>query len=105
MTGAELTYDYNFDNFGTTRQVCYCGAPTRRGFLSKRLNAAEQKKLAKEEGEKKRKAAEEAQKHAVDEERKKKAKTDRGSSWRGWVAVDDPKTKEHLRGEEGEGGS
>ncbi|KXL50524.1 MAG: hypothetical protein FE78DRAFT_137712, partial [Acidomyces sp. 'richmondensis'] len=33
-TGVELTYDYNFDNFGNTRQICYCGAPTCRGFLS-----------------------------------------------------------------------
>ena len=99
MTGEELTYDYNFDNFGTVRQICYCGAPTCRGFLSKRLNAAEQKKLAKEESEKKRKAAEQAQKHAAEEERKKKVKTARGSSWRGWVAVDDPETKERLRAE------
>ena len=46
MTGEELTYDYNFDNFGTTKQPCYCGASNCRGTLSKRLNAAEQKKQA-----------------------------------------------------------
>lgn len=101
-TGTELTYDYNFDNFSATRQECFCGASTCRGFLSKRLNATEQKKMAKEESEKKRKAAEEAVKHAEDEERKKKVKTDRGPSWRGWVAVDDPETKEKLRREKRE---
>ncbi|KAK5114219.1 hypothetical protein LTR85_010284 [Meristemomyces frigidus] len=99
ITGEELTYDYNFDNFGKTRQICYCGAPNCRGYLSKRLNANEIKKAAKEEIERKRKAAEKAQRHAEDEERKKKTKTDRGSSWRGWVAVDDPETKERLKQE------
>ncbi|KAK1055447.1 hypothetical protein LTR74_015677 [Friedmanniomyces endolithicus] len=101
-TGQELTYDYNFDNFGEKQQMCYCGAPTCRGHLSKRLNAAEQKKMARVENEKKRKAAEEAQRHAEDEDRKKKVKTDRGSSWRGWVAVDDPETKERLKREKRE---
>ncbi|KAK4543433.1 hypothetical protein LTR36_005576 [Oleoguttula mirabilis] len=102
VTGEELTYDYNFDNFGKTRQICYCGAPNCRGYLSKRLNASEIKKAAKEESERKRKAAEEAQRHAEDEERKKRVKTDRGSSWRGWVAVDDPETKERLKQEKKE---
>nr|POE90225.1 histone-lysine n-methyltransferase ash1l [Quercus suber] len=101
-TGEELTYDYNFDNFSAVRQKCYCGASTCRGFLSKRLNATEQKKLAKEENEKKRKAAEEAIRHAEIEERKKKTQTDRGASWRGWVAVDDPETKEQLKREKRE---
>ncbi|KAK0946358.1 hypothetical protein LTR29_002120 [Friedmanniomyces endolithicus] len=101
-TGQELTYDYNFDNFGEKQQMCYCGAPTCRGYLSKRLNAAEQKKMARVENEKKRKAAEVAQRHAEDEDRKKKVKTDRGSSWRGWVAVDDPETKERLKREKRE---
>ncbi|KAK0940849.1 hypothetical protein LTR29_007567 [Friedmanniomyces endolithicus] len=101
-TGQELTYDYNFDNFGEKQQMCYCGAATCRGYLSKRLNAAEQKKMARVENEKKRKAAEEAQRHAEDEDRKKKVKTDRGSSWRGWVAVDDPETKERLKREKRE---
>ena len=101
-TGEELTYDYNFDNFGESLQKCFCGAPTCRGYLSKRLNASEQKKLARLEGERKRKAAEEAQRHAEDEERRKKTKTERGSNWRGWVAVDDPETKARLKREKAE---
>lgn len=99
MTGEELTYDYNFDNFGDTQQACYCGASTCRGYLSKRLNAAEMKKMAKEELERRREAAEQAQKAAEEEARKKKVKDDRGSGWRGWVAVDDPETKARLREE------
>ncbi|KJX99388.1 histone-lysine N-methyltransferase ASH1L like protein [Zymoseptoria brevis] len=99
MTGEELTYDYNFDNFGESAQKCYCGAATCRGTLSRRLNATEQKKMAKEESERKRKAAEQAQKTAEEEQRRKKVKTDRGSSWRGWLAVDDPETKTRLREE------
>lgn len=102
MTGEELTYDYNFDNFGTTQQICYCGAPNCRGFLSKRLNAAEQKKQAKEEVERRKKAAEEAMKRAQAEARKKQVQTDRGSSWRGWIAVDDPEVKERLKAEKKE---
>lgn len=101
-TGEELTYDYNFDNFGTMRQKCYCGAPNCRGYLSKRLNKEEQKRQVREENERKRKAAEEAQAHAVDEDRKKKAKTERGSNWRGWVAIDDPETRERLKQEKKE---
>ena len=96
-TGEELTYDYNFDNFGETQQPCYCGAASCRGHLSKRLNAAEQKKQAKEQMERKRKATLEMQKHMEEEERKKKIKTDRGSNWRGWVAVDDAEVKEQLK--------
>ncbi|KAK5111883.1 hypothetical protein LTR62_004615 [Meristemomyces frigidus] len=102
MTGEELTYDYNFDNFGETQQECYCGAAACRGSLSKRLNATEQKKLLKVENERKRKAAEEAQKHAEDEDRIKRVNCGRGSGWRGWVAVDDPETKERLRREKRE---
>lgn len=101
-TGVELTYDYNFDNFGNTRQICYCGAPTCRGFLSKRLNAIEMKKAAREEMERKRKAIEDAARLAADEKRRKKVKMDRGSSWRGWVAVDDPEVKERLKREKRE---
>ncbi|KAK3674245.1 hypothetical protein LTR78_005714 [Recurvomyces mirabilis] len=101
-TGQELTYDYNFDNFGETQQKCYCGAPSCRGSLSKRLNATEQKKQLKAENERKRKAEIEAQRHAGDEERKKKVKTSRGSNWRGWVAIDDPETKERLKAEKKE---
>lgn len=102
MTREELTYDYNFDNFGTTQQKCYCGAPTCRGTLSKRLNANEQKKMAREENAKKRKATQEAQEHAESEARRKAVKTSRGSSWRGWIAVDEPETKERLRKEKRE---
>jgi histone-lysine N-methyltransferase ASH1L len=99
MTGEELTYDYNFDNFGEQAQKCYCGAGSCRGTLSRRLNAAEQKKMAKIEDERKRKAAEQAVRVAEEEQRKKKVKTERGSSWRGWLAVDDPETKARLREE------
>ncbi|EMC97748.1 hypothetical protein BAUCODRAFT_402857 [Baudoinia panamericana UAMH 10762] len=101
-TGEELTYDYNFDNFGTTRQACYCGAATCRGFLSKRLNKEELKKAIKEETERKRKAAVEAETHAEEEQRRKKVKTERGGGWRGWVAVDDPEVKERLKAEKKE---
>lgn len=101
-TGEELTYDYNFDNFGKNRQVCHCGAQTCRGFLSKRLNAVEMKKVVREEMEKKRKAERDAAKQIEEDERRKKVKTDRGSSWRGWLAVDDPETKERLRQEKKE---
>jgi len=100
-TGAELTYDYNFDNFGKSRQICYCGAPTCRGFLSKRLNAVEMKKAAREEKKRKRKAVEDAARLVADEEGKK-VKTERGSNWRGWVAVDDPEVKERLKREKKE---
>ena len=99
MTGEELTYDYNFDNFGTTQQQCFCGAPSCRGFLSKRLNAAEMKKQAREEEAKKRKAAEEAMRAAEREVKRRKVVEGRGSGWRGWVAVDDPETKERLKEE------
>lgn len=99
MTGEELTYDYNFDNFGETRQPCYCGAQNCRGYLGKRLNTTELKKQLKEDAERKRKAAEMAQKAAENEQRKKKAKTDRGPGWTGWVPVDDPEMKAKLREE------
>ncbi|KAF2774066.1 hypothetical protein EJ03DRAFT_323408 [Teratosphaeria nubilosa] len=101
-TGEELTYDYNFDNFGQTRQICYCGAPKCRGFLSKRLNASEMKKAEKEEQERQRKAAEEVAKLARAEAEKKVVQNARGSSWRGWVEIDDPETKERLRREKRE---
>ena len=98
-TGQELTYDYNFDNFGEVRQHCYCGAATCRGFLSKRLNATEQKKQFKEQEERRRLAAIEAQKAAEREAKKKEVKKSRGSNWRGWVSVDDAEVKEQLRAE------
>ncbi|KAK5679531.1 hypothetical protein LTS10_008352 [Elasticomyces elasticus] len=101
-SGQELTYDYNFDNFGEKVQMCYCGAASCRGTLSKRLNKDEQKKQLKVENEKKRKAAEEAQKAAEDEERKKRVKSDRGSGWRGWASVDDPEVKARLKEEKRE---
>lgn len=97
MTGEELTYDYNFDNFGETRQPCYCGAKNCRGYLGKRLNAVEQKKLAKLEEEKRREAAALAAKAAAAEQAKKKQQDSRGSGWRGWVAVDDPEVKAELK--------
>ena len=101
-TGEELTYDYNFDNFGKSQQQCFCGAETCRGFLSKRLNKEEQKRILKVEAEKKRKAEDEAMRHAAEDERRKKAKTDRGSGWRGWVSVDDPETRARLKVEKRE---
>jgi histone-lysine N-methyltransferase ASH1L len=99
MTGEELTYDYNFDNFGEVRQNCYCGASNCRGFLSKRLNATEQKKQAKAEEERRQKAAIAAQKAAEREANKKQVKQSRGSGWRGWVAIDDAEVKEQLKAE------
>ncbi|KAK5717102.1 hypothetical protein LTR15_008991 [Elasticomyces elasticus] len=101
-TGQELTYDYNFDNFGEKLQNCYCGAASCRGTLSKRLNKDEQKKQLKVENERKRKAAEEAQKAAEDEDRRKRVKSDRGSGWRGWASVDDPEVKAKLKREKAE---
>jgi histone-lysine N-methyltransferase ASH1L len=99
MTGEELSYDYNFDNFGETRQKCYCGASSCRGYLGKRLNANELKKQIKEEQERKRKAQEEAQKAAAAEARRQKQTNDRGSNWRGWLSIDDPEVKAKLREE------
>ncbi|KAF2208237.1 hypothetical protein CERZMDRAFT_101686 [Cercospora zeae-maydis SCOH1-5] len=99
MTNEELSYDYNFDNFGDTRQTCYCGSWNCRGYLGRRLRADEIKKLAKEEQERLRVAAEEAQKRAQQEARKKQEHDDRGSGWRGWLAVDDPEVKAKLKEE------
>lgn len=97
MTGEELTYDYNFDNFGETRQQCFCGAPNCRGYLGKRLNADQRKKLQKEEAEKQRAAAEEAAKAAKKAQVQRAEKGSRGPGWQGWVAVDDPAVKAELR--------
>ncbi|GIZ38069.1 hypothetical protein CKM354_000149500 [Cercospora kikuchii] len=99
MTNEELSYDYNFDNFGDTRQTCYCGSWNCRGYLGRRLRADEIKKLAKEEQERLRIVAEEAQKRAQQEARKKQEHDDRGSGWRGWLAVDDPEVKAKLKEE------
>ncbi|RMY26958.1 hypothetical protein D0865_16144, partial [Hortaea werneckii] len=111
-TGEELSYDYNFDNFGTERQVCYCGAQGCRGFLSKRLNKEEMKRLvAKEEAEERerlRKAAEEererekSRKEAGGSGGAEAAKRDRGSGWRGWISLDDAETRERLKREKKE---
>ncbi|QIW98325.1 hypothetical protein AMS68_003843 [Peltaster fructicola] len=85
FTGEELTYDYNFDNFGEARQVCFCGAASCRGSLSRRLNATEQKLKDKEDKELREQAELEAKKHAAQEAKKKAAKDKRGSGWRGWA--------------------
>lgn len=99
MTGEELTYDYNFDNFGDAAQKCYCGASNCRGTLSRRLNASELKKQ-KVLDEARRKVAAEAMARAQKEEKAKAAaKTARGSGWTGWLAVDDPETKARLKAE------
>lgn len=87
FTGEELTYDYNFDNFGETRQPCYCGAPSCRGSLARRLNATEQKLKDKEDKERREQAELEAKKHAAQEAKKAAVKAKRGSGWRGWTTV------------------
>ncbi len=33
--GAELTYDYNFQNFGAHKQICRCGADNCRGYIGR----------------------------------------------------------------------
>jgi histone-lysine N-methyltransferase ASH1L len=99
MTGEELTYDYNFDNFGSSAQKCHCGATSCRGFLSKRLNAAEQKQRDKEEIERQRKAAEEAMKNAEAVIQAKKEKNEKGSAWTGWADLKDPAVLEQLKKE------
>lgn len=84
MTGQELTYDYNFQNFSDHRQACYCGGQHCRGYLGKRLPESEIKKLNKKEQARLRKLAEEAQQRAQVEAAKKQAQIARGPSWRGW---------------------
>ena len=64
MTGEELTYDYNFDNFGSTRQACYCGAPSCRGSLCAKMTASEMKEWKRGEAQRQRKVAEEAERNA-----------------------------------------
>jgi histone-lysine N-methyltransferase ASH1L len=99
MTGEELTYDYNFDNFGSSKQQCHCGAPTCRGFLSKRLNAVEQRQKDKEELERQRKAAEEAMKHAEAAVKAKKEKSEKGPGWTGWLDLNSREVREKLKKE------
>ncbi|OQN96573.1 hypothetical protein B0A48_17003 [Cryoendolithus antarcticus] len=89
-TGEELTYDYNFDNFGQTRQRCYCGAPSCRGFLCARLSKDELKKWQKEEAERLAKVQAEAEKKAR-EAAKAKAEGGKKAGWRGWVTLGDIK--------------
>ncbi|KAI6850542.1 SET domain-containing protein [Hortaea werneckii] len=111
-TGEELSYDYNFDNFGTERQVCYCGAQGCRGFLSKRLNKEEMKRLvAKEEAEERERLRKVAEEEREREKSRKQAggsggeeagKRDRGSGWRGWISLDDAETRERLKREKKE---
>ena len=40
--GAELTFDYKFESFGATPQVCRCGEPNCKGFIgsTRKSNAA-----------------------------------------------------------------
>jgi len=99
MTGEELTYDYNFDNFGSSQQKCHCGAPSCRGFLSKRLNAAEQKLRDKEEAERQHKAAIEAAKSAEAAVKAKKEKDSKGSGWTGWIDLNSREVREQLKRE------
>jgi histone-lysine N-methyltransferase ASH1L len=99
MTGEELTYDYNFDNFGSSQQKCHCGAPSCRGFLSKRLNAAEQKLRDKEELERQRKAALEAAKNAEAAVKAKKEKDSKGPGWTGWIDLNSKEVREALKRE------
>ncbi|OQO00577.1 hypothetical protein B0A48_13067 [Cryoendolithus antarcticus] len=89
-TGEELTYDYNFDNFGQTRQRCYCGAPSCRGFLCARLSKDELKKWQKEESERLAKVQAEAEKKVRDAA-KAKAEGGKKAGWRGWVTLGDIK--------------
>lgn len=98
-TGEELTYDYNFDNFGDAAQVCYCGTSACRGTLSRRLNANELKKQRIVDETRRKALAEEAARLQREEAKRKEGKKARGSGWRGWVAVDDPETKARLKAE------
>lgn len=99
MTGEELTYDYNFDNFGSSKQQCHCGSATCRGFLSKRLNAVEQRQKDKEELERQRKAAEEAMKNAEAAVQAKKEKSEKGPGWTGWLDLNKREVREQLKKE------
>jgi histone-lysine N-methyltransferase ASH1L len=94
-----LTYDYNFDNFGSSQQKCHCGAPSCRGFLSKRLNAAEQKLRDKEELERQHKAALEAAKNAEAAVKAKKEKDSKGPGWTGWIDLNSKEVREALKRE------
>lgn len=99
MSGEELTYDYNFDNFGEQAQKCYCGTAKCRGTLSRRLNASELKKQRILDEARRKVLAEEAARKQKAEAKKAEVEKGRGSNWRGWVAVDDPETKARLKAE------
>lgn len=98
-SGEELTYDYNFDNFGDAAQVCYCGTTACRGTLSRRLNANELKKQRIVDEARRKVLAEQAARVQREEAKKADGLKARGSGWRGWVAVDDPETKARLKAE------
>ena len=85
MTGEELSYDYNFQNFSEFKQACYCGGQRCRGYLGKRLTENEVKKLNVEEQHSMRQMMEEASQRAEVEAAKKQAQA-RG--WKGWAMVD-----------------
>ncbi|EGC39214.1 hypothetical protein DICPUDRAFT_27300, partial [Dictyostelium purpureum] len=34
--GTELTFDYNYERFGASKQECYCGSKNCRGFLGQK---------------------------------------------------------------------
>ncbi|KAF4556241.1 Histone-lysine N-methyltransferase-like protein 4 [Elsinoe fawcettii] len=85
MTGEELTYDYNFDNFSALHVMeCRCGAPLCRGKLERR-DAKKEMTMLKDF---KRKAEEEAvaPKQVPEKQVLKKRKT---AKWqKGWAYVD-----------------
>jgi hypothetical protein len=47
--GSEVTYNYEFESFGTMQHKCMCGAPNCSGFLGKRPKS--EKELEREEKE------------------------------------------------------
>lgn len=91
MTGEELTYDYNFDNFNKEAvTVCRCGSGECRGFLGKKLSEQEVKRRLKEARSKaEREAAEEAKRQLEEQQRLAEGKKRKKSNWRGYAAVDD----------------
>ncbi|KAF2072459.1 hypothetical protein CYY_006235 [Polysphondylium violaceum] len=34
--GTELTFDYNYERFGASKQICYCGSSNCRGYLGEK---------------------------------------------------------------------
>jgi len=86
LTGEELTYDYNFDNFNADNTtLCACGAEECRGILGKKPTEQEIKR-AKTEKERERLIAEKMRiEMAVEEQRRKRKR----KSYRGWAYVDE----------------